>query len=429
MSRSSDLFAQARRYIPGGVNSPVRAYKGVGGEPLFIERACGPFVYDVDGREYVDYVGSWGPMIAGHAHPQVLARVHEALERGLGFGAPTAVEVELARRVCELIPSAEQVRMVSSGTEAAMTAIRLARGYTGRDRVVKFQGCYHGHADSLLVEAGSGVLTLGIPGSPGVPAPLAALTVSLPYNELEPIESVFAEIGGEIAAVIVEPIAGNMSCVPPRPGFLEGLRRLTADHGALLIFDEVITGFRVAAGGAQALYRIAPDLTVLGKILGGGLPVGAVAGPRAIMETLAPTGPVYQAGTLSGNPIAMTAGLATLEVACTPTFHERLAAVTAKLADGLLEAARVRGVPLVINRAPGMFGLFFTEAEAVTDFAGVSGADGARFKRFFHAMLERGVYLPPSAFETCFVSAAHDEAAVERTLAAARDAFAAVAEG
>jgi len=423
MSRSSDLFSEARRYIPGGVNSPVRAFRGVGGEPLFIERAAGAYVYDADGRDYVDYVGSWGPMILGHGAPAVLERVQAALAGGLGFGAPTAIETALARKVCEMVPAAEQVRMLSSGTEAAMTAIRLARGYTGRDRIIKFEGCYHGHADSLLVKAGSGVLTLGIPGSPGVPAALAALTSTLPYNDAAAVDAAMAEFGGDVAAIIVEPIAGNMNCVAPRPGFLESLRSTANKHGALLVFDEVMTGFRVAPGGAQELYGITPDLTVLGKIIGGGLPVGAVAGPRAIMETLAPSGPVYQAGTLSGNPIAMNAGLATLEAVSAEGFHARLAASTARLTEGLREQAARCGVPLVTNQVPGMFGLFFTDAASVTDFTGVMGCDVARFKSFFHAMLDAGVYLAPSAFEACFVSAAHGDAEIERTLSAARKAF------
>ncbi len=428
MTRSSELFEEARHYIPGGVNSPVRAFRSVESEPLFIERANGAYVYDADGHRYVDYVGSWGPMILGHADPDVLRRVTAAIERGLGFGAPTEVETRLARLVCERVPSAEQVRMVNSGTEAAMTAVRLARGYTGRDRIVKFEGCYHGHADSMLVKAGSGVLTLGIPGSPGVPAALAELTLTLPYNEIEPLQELFARSGGEVAAVIVEPVAGNMNCITPRPGFLETLREVTAASGALLIFDEVMTGFRVAAGGAQALYGIDPDLTVLGKIIGGGLPVGALAGPRSIMETLAPTGPVYQAGTLSGNPVAMTAGLATLEALAAPGFYERLAATTTQLVEGLRAEAKRAGVSFVANHVPGMFGLFFTQAATVEDFAGVMGCDVGRFRRFFHSMLEHGVYLAPSAFEAGFVSAAHGESELAATLAAARKAFAEVGD-
>jgi glutamate-1-semialdehyde 2,1-aminomutase len=427
MNRSSALFEEAQAVIPGGVNSPVRAFRGVDGEPLFIERAAGAWVQDVDGRRYVDYVGSWGPMILGHAHSEVVRKVHEALDRGLSFGAPTAVETALAHRICELVPCAEQVRMMSSGTEAAMTAVRLARGYTGRDKIVKFEGCYHGHSDAMLVKAGSGVLTLGIPGSPGVPPAVASLTLTVPYNDIAAVNDVFAQAGEEIAAVLVEPIAGNMNCVLPRAGFLEELRSLTSSHGALLVFDEVITGFRVAAGGAQAMYGVEPDLSVFGKIIGGGLPVGAVAGPRAIMQTLAPTGPVYQAGTLSGNPIAMTAGLATLAIVGEPGFHARLEAITDRIVAGLREAAREAGVPLVTNHAPGMFGLFFSDAGRIDDYTGVMGCDIAQFKRFFRAMLEAGVYLAPSAFEIGFVSAAHDEDAIELTLKAARKAFAAAA--
>ena len=343
MQRSKELFELALESIPGGVNSPVRAFKGVGGDPVFFARGKGAYLYDVDDREYVDYVGSWGPMILGHAHPEVITRVQNAVTRGLGFGAPTEVENELAAKVCALVPSAEQVRMVNSGTEAAMTAIRLARGITGRDKIVKFEGCYHGHADSLLVKAGSGALTLGIPTFPGVPAALAALTVTLDYNDLEQVEATFAEMGEEIAAIIVEPIAGNMNCVPPAAGFLEGLKRVARDAGALLIFDEVMTGFRVAPGGAQALYQIEPDITILGKVVGGGMPVGAIAGPATHLEQLAPTGPIYQAGTLSGNPIAMTAGLATLELVATPGFHDALAKSTARLTDAIREEARLHG--------------------------------------------------------------------------------------
>ncbi|MGE0387335.1 MAG: glutamate-1-semialdehyde 2,1-aminomutase [Gammaproteobacteria bacterium] len=424
MTRSETLFQRALELIPGGVNSPVRAFRGVDGEPPFIASGSGAWITDVDGRRYADYVCSWGPLILGHADPRVISRVHAAIDRGLSFGAPTAVETELAAKVCALVTSAEQVRMVSSGTEAAMTAIRLARGFTGRDRIVKFEGCYHGHADSMLVKAGSGVLTLGIPGSPGVPAALAGLTLTLPYNDAAAVEELFGAIGAEIAAVIVEPIAGNMNCVPPRAGFLETLRRVTEAHGTLLVFDEVITGFRVAAGGAQALYGITPDLSVFGKIIGGGLPVGAIAGPRRIMQSLAPTGPVYQAGTLSGNPIAMTAGLATLEAVSEPGFHDRLAITTGRVVDGLRNAARDAGMAVVLNHAPGLFGLFFNDAERVEDFATVMGSDVAAFKRFFHAMLAEGVYLAPSAFEAGFVSAAHDDEVIEHTLAAARRAFA-----
>ena len=378
---------------------------------------------DVDDREYVDYVGSWGPMILGHAHPEVITRVQNAVTRGLGFGAPTEVENELAAKVCALVPSAEQVRMVNSGTEAAMTAIRLARGITGRDKIVKFEGCYHGHADSLLVKAGSGALTLGIPTSPGVPAALAALTVTLDYNDLEQVEATFAEMGEEIAAIIVEPIAGNMNCVPPAAGFLEGLKRVARDAGALLIFDEVMTGFRVAPGGAQALYQIEPDITILGKVVGGGMPVGAIAGPATHLEQLAPTGPIYQAGTLSGNPIAMTAGLATLELVATPGFHDALAKSTARLIDAIREEASYMGIALTTNSVPGMFGLFLTDQTRITSFADVMRCDTSLFQRFFHNMLDRGVYLAPSAFEVGFVSAAHSDEVIDKTLSAVRQAF------
>ena len=423
MQRSKELFELALESIPGGVNSPVRAFKGVGGDPVFFARGKGAYLYDVDDREYVDYVGSWGPMILGHAHPEVITRVQNAVTRGLGFGAPTEVENELAAKVCALVPSAEQVRMVNSGTEAAMTAIRLARGITGRDKIVKFEGCYHGHADSLLVKAGSGALTLGIPTSPGVPAALAALTVTLDYNDLEQVEATFAEMGEEIAAIIVEPIAGNMNCVPPAAGFLEGLKRVARDAGALLIFDEVMTGFRVAPGGAQALYQIEPDITILGKVVGGGMPVGAIAGPATHLEQLAPTGPIYQAGTLSGNPIAMTAGLATLELVATPGFHDALAKSTARLIDAIREEASYMGIALTTNSVPGMFGLFLTDQTRITSFADVMRCDTSLFQRFFHNMLDRGVYLAPSAFEVGFVSAAHSDEVIDKTLSAVRQAF------
>ncbi len=417
------LFEQACRFIPGGVNSPVRAFRGVGGEPVFFASASGAWVTAHDGRRFIDYVGSWGPMILGHADPQVIAVVQQTAARGLSFGAPTEIETELARRVCELVPSIELVRMVSSGTEATMSAIRLARGYTGRDKIVKFEGCYHGHSDSLLVKAGSGALTLGVPTSPGVPAALAAHTVTLTYNDTQDLEVCFAKIGGEIACVIVEPVAGNMNCVPPAPGFLQRMRELCTQHGVLLIFDEVMTGFRVALGGAQALYGIRPDLTTLGKIIGGGMPVGAFGGRRDIMERLAPLGPVYQAGTLSGNPVAMAAGLATLAGVSAPGFHERLAAHTRQLVDGLEAAAREAGVPFTTNHVCGMFGMFFTDGGPVTGFAQVMACDVERFRRFFHAMLAEGVYLAPSAYEAGFVSAAHGEAEIAATIEAARRAL------
>jgi glutamate-1-semialdehyde 2,1-aminomutase len=427
MSRSHDLFAAAQRCIPGGVNSPVRAFRGVGGEPVFFERAEGAYLYDADGKRYIDYVGSWGPMILGHAHPEVIAAVAERIGRGLSFGAPTELETRMAEKVCELVPSMDLVRMVSSGTEATMSAIRLARGYTGRDKLVKFEGCYHGHADSLLVKAGSGALTLGAPSSPGVPAALAALTLTLSYNDLDQVRDTFAQAGKEIACVIVEPVAGNMNCIPPVPGFLEGLRELCDRHGAVLIFDEVMTGFRVARGGAQELYGVRPDLTTLGKVIGGGMPVGAFGGRREIMERIAPLGPVYQAGTLSGNPVAMAAGLKTLELLCAPGFYERLSARTAALVDGLLATAKDAGVPLSANQAGGMFGIFFTADAPVTSYAQATACDQARFRGFYHAMLERGVYLAPSAFEAGFVSAAHSATDIDATLTAAAAAFAAVA--
>jgi glutamate-1-semialdehyde 2,1-aminomutase len=401
----------------------VRAFRAVGGEPVFIERASGAYVFDADGQRYIDYVGSWGPMILGHAHPAVIAAVQQRAALGLSFGAPTEIETHLARKVCELMPSIEMVRMVSSGTEATMSAIRLARGFTGRDRIIKFEGCYHGHSDSLLVKAGSGALTFGVPTSPGVPKELVAHTLTLAYNDVEQLQRVFGELGGSIAAVIIEPVAGNMNCVPPAPGFLQALRELCDRHGTILIFDEVMTGFRVALGGAQALYGIKPDLTTLGKIVGGGMPVGAFGGRRDIMEKIAPLGPVYQAGTLSGNPVAMAAGLTTLEHICAPGFHQRLEQSTQQLMKGLEQAAAAAGVPLVTNQVCGMFGLFFTTLPAVRSFAEVMACDGARFNKFFHAMLAAGVYLAPSAFEAGFVSAAHGPAEIEATVAAAARIF------
>ncbi len=419
MTRSHELFQRARRHIPGGVNSPVRAFKGVGGEPVFFERGEGPYLWDVDGRRYIDYVGSWGPMILGHAHPDVVAAVQETAARGLGFGAPTEIEIEMADLVCELVPSMDLVRMVNSGTEATMSAIRLARGFTGRDKIVKFEGCYHGHSDSLLVKAGSGALTLGVPTSPGVPVALAEHTITLEYNNLDQVREAFAHVGGQIAAVIVEPVAGNMNCVPPAPGFLEGLREICDQYESVLIFDEVMTGFRVALGGAQALYDVRPDLTTLGKVLGGGMPVGAFGGRREIMEQIAPLGPVYQAGTLSGNPVAMAAGLATLRHVMQPGFHEALAEQTRRLTDGILERAERHGVPMTANAVGGMFGLFFTDRDEVRNFYDVSQCDIDRFRLFFHGMLEAGVYLAPSAYEAGFVSAAHGDAEIEATLEAA----------
>ncbi len=419
MRRSHDLFVRAQQTIPGGVNSPVRAFKGVGGDPVFVERAEGPYLYDVDGRRYVDYVGSWGPMILGHAHPDVVAAVQEAARRGLSYGAPTELEIEMAERVCMLVPSVERVRMVNSGTEATMSAIRLARGFTGRDAIVKFEGCYHGHGDALLVKAGSGALTLGVPSSPGIPADLARHTLTLPYNDIDAVRDTFARMGDQIACIIVEPVAGNMNCVPPVTGFLEGLREVCDASGALLIFDEVMTGFRVGLGGAQARYGVQPDLTTLGKVIGGGMPVGAFGGRRDIMEHLAPVGPVYQAGTLSGNPLAMTAGLKTLELISAPGFFEDLERRTATLVDSILAAAGAAGVPMTANRVGGMFGLFFTAAKRVSNFEQVTACDLEAFQRFFHGMLNEGVYLAPSAFEAGFVSAAHDDAVLERTTQAA----------
>ncbi|HHB12762.1 MAG TPA: glutamate-1-semialdehyde-2,1-aminomutase [Chromatiales bacterium] len=420
MSRSHDLFVRAQHSIPGGVNSPVRAFKGVGGDPVFVERAEGAYLYDVDGRRYVDYVGSWGPMILGHAHPAVVEAVREAAARGLSYGAPTALEVEMAEKVCSLVPSVEMVRMVNSGTEATMSAIRLARGFTGRDTIVKFEGCYHGHEDALLVKAGSGALTLGVPSSPGVPADLARHTLTLPYNDLDAVRDTFARMGDEIACIIVEPVAGNMNCVPPVPGFLEGLREVCDASGALLVFDEVMTGFRVGLGGAQARYGVIPDLTTLGKVIGGGMPVGAFGGRRDVMEHLAPVGPVYQAGTLSGNPLAMTAGLKTLELISTPGFFDELEARTARLVDGVLAAATDAGIPMTANRVGGMFGLFFTEASEVRNFEQVTACDLDRFRRFFHGMLDGGVYLAPSAYEAGFVSAVHGDAELTHTVETAR---------
>ncbi|SFN16799.1 glutamate-1-semialdehyde 2,1-aminomutase [Izhakiella capsodis] len=424
MSKSEKLFAQAQQLIPGGVNSPVRAFTGVGGVPLFIERANGAYLYDADDNAYIDYVGSWGPMVLGHNHPAIRNAVIEAATHGLSFGAPTAMEVDMARLVTELVPSMDMVRMVNSGTEATMSAIRLARGFTGRDKLIKFEGCYHGHADHLLVKAGSGALTLGQPNSPGVPADFAKHTLTCTYNDLSSVRAAFTQHPHEIACIIVEPVAGNMNCIPPEPAFLPGLRRLCDEFGALLIIDEVMTGFRVALGGAQEWYDVTPDLTCLGKIIGGGMPVGAFGGRRDIMMALAPTGPVYQAGTLSGNPIAMAAGYACLNELKQTGVYETLTGLTNQLAQGLLDAAKEHGIPLVVNNVGGMFGLFFTEAERVTCYADVTRCDVERFKRFFHLMLEQGVYLAPSAFEAGFMSLAHNEQDINDTVAAARRVFA-----
>jgi glutamate-1-semialdehyde 2,1-aminomutase len=421
MTKSQDLFERAQRRIPGGVNSPVRAFRAVGGTPLFFERASGAYLWDADGNRYIDYVGSWGPMLAGHTHPAVVEAVQEAASRALSFGAPTAAEVELAELLCGLVPSMDLVRLVSSGTEATMTALRLARGFTGRSLIVKFEGCYHGHADALLVKAGSGALTFGNPSSAGVPAEVAAATVVLDYNDTAQVKQLFAARGREVAGVIVEPVAGNMNLVLPAPGFLEALREQCARHGAVLIFDEVMTGWRVAAGGAQARYGIKPDLTTLGKVIGGGLPLGAVGGRREIMEKLAPLGPVYQAGTLSGNPIAVAAGLATLKAVA--GVQDGVEATTRRLVEGLMEQARRTGVPFSAQCIGSMFGVYF-RAAAPTSFAEVMQCDKERFNRFFHQMLARGVYLAPSAYEAGFVSAAHSKEDIEATLAAAREAFA-----
>ncbi|WP_296591455.1 glutamate-1-semialdehyde 2,1-aminomutase [Methylophaga sp.] len=416
---NQQLFLQAQKHIPGGVNSPVRAFKGVGGDPVFFSSAKGAWLTDVEGKNYIDYIGSWGPMIAGHAHPQVIEAVQQMCVNGLGYGAPTAIETEMADLLCELVPSMEMVRMVSSGTEATMSAIRLARGHTGRDKIVKFEGCYHGHADSLLVKAGSGALTLGEPSSAGVPKAIAEHTITLRYNDMESVKQCFAEIGDQVACIIVEPVAGNMNCIPPIPGFLEGLREVCDQYGSLLIFDEVMTGFRVALGGAQQHYGIKPDLTTLGKVVGGGLPVGAFGGRKDVMHSIAPLGPVYQAGTLSGNPVAMAAGLATLKLVQQPGFHDRLSQQTAKLANGLKQKADAAGIPMSINYVGGMFGFFFTEEDNIEFFEQVTQCDQERFKKFYHGMLDRGVYLAPSAFEAGFVSAAHGDDEIEATLAAA----------
>ena len=423
MTEATVLFSDAKQFIPGGVNSPVRSFSGVGGTPVFIDHANGAYIYDSSGKRYIDYVGSWGPMILGHAHPDVIVAVKQAAEKGLSFGAPTEIETQMAGRVCELMPSIDLVRMVSSGTEATMSAIRLARGYTGRDKIVKFEGCYHGHSDSLLVKAGSGALTFGVPSSPGVPASVAADTITLTYNDSESVSKLFAEIGEQIAGIIVEPVAGNMNCIPPVPGFLETLRQVCDQYNSVLIFDEVMTGFRVGLNGAQGHYSIKPDLTTLGKIIGGGMPVGAFGGQLKIMECLAPLGPVYQAGTLSGNPVAMAAGLKTLELISRPGFYETLTAKTGKLTDGLKERARQAGIPLTTNSVGGMFGLFFSPEQQVTSFAQVMQCDQALFKKFFHAMLDAGVYLAPSAFEAGFVSMAHSDEDLDKTLDIAEAVF------
>jgi glutamate-1-semialdehyde 2,1-aminomutase len=424
MTISQDLFARAQASIPGGVNSPVRAFNGVGGTPLFITKAEGPYTFDADDNKYIDYVGSWGPMILGHNHPQIKQAVLDAVENGLSYGAPTETEILMAEKVKELVPSIEKVRMVSSGTEATMSAIRLARGYTGRDKILKFEGCYHGHADSLLVKAGSGALTMGVPNSPGIPADFAKHTLTVSFNNLDEVKAIFEQYKDEIACIIVEPVAGNMNCIPPLPGFLEGLREVCDKHGSVLIFDEVMTGFRVALGGAQQYYNIQPDLTCLGKVIGGGMPVGAFGGKQAIMDYIAPVGPVYQAGTLSGNPIAMAAGLKALELLSEEGLHAQLEAKSKALCDGFQQAANEAGIPLTTNYAGGMFGFFFTEAQSVNSFQQATECNLERFKQFFHLMLEEGVYLAPSAFEAGFVSTMHTEQDIQNTIDAAKRAFA-----
>ncbi len=422
MSSNHEMFQRAQALMPGGVNSPVRAFKSVGGEPFFTERADGAYLWDVEGKRYIDYVGSWGPMIVGHNHPAVREAVAKAIGNGLSFGTPCPAEITMAETISKLVPSIEVSRMVNSGTEATMSAIRLARGFTGRSRIIKFEGCYHGHADAFLVKAGSGALTLGVPTSPGVPKALADLTLTLPFNNFEAATRMFDEVGSDIAGLIVEPVPGNMNCVPPHDGYLQHLRELCTKHGALLIFDEVMTGFRVALGGAQAHYGISPDLTTLGKIIGGGMPVGAYGGRREIMNQIAPAGPVYQAGTLSGNPVAMAAGLAMLELIQAPGFHVELSRRTQLLVDGLQALADAEGIPFTTTRVGGMFGLFFSN-EKVESYAQATACDTSRFNRFFQAMLEGGVFLAPSAYEAGFMSMAHDEQIIADTLRVAREAF------
>jgi glutamate-1-semialdehyde 2,1-aminomutase len=424
-TRNQELFERAQQHIPGGVNSPVRAFRAVGGTPVFFSRGAGSRAWDADDKEYIDYVGSWGPLIAGHAHPDVLKAVQEAAARGLSFGAPTETEIEMAELLCKLVPSMQQVRLVSSGTEATMSAIRLARGFTGRNKIIKFEGCYHGHADFLLVKAGSGALTFGNPSSAGVPAEVAAQTVVLDYNDVPGLEKAFNEIGNEIAALIVEPVAGNMNLIAPKPEFLQAMRELCTKHGAVLIFDEVMTGFRVGLGSAQGRYGITPDLTTLGKVIGGGMPVGAFGGQKEIMQKIAPLGPVYQAGTLSGNPVAVAAGLATLKLVQAPGFYDRLSTMTQRVIDGLALAAKEHGIAFSAQHVGGMFGLYFSDAPPQS-YAEAMQCDKDTFNRFFHAMLDEGIYLAPSAFEAGFVSAAHSGADIDQTIAAARKVFAAL---
>jgi glutamate-1-semialdehyde 2,1-aminomutase len=424
MDRSSTLFNEAKNYIPGGVNSPVRAFKGVGGEPIYFERGEGAYLYDVDGNKYIDYVGSWGPMILGHSNPSIVDAVRAELDKGLGFGAPTEIETSLAKKICQLMPSIELVRMVSSGTEATMSAIRLARGYTKRDKIVKFEGCYHGHSDSLLVKAGSGALTLGVPTSPGVPNDLAKHTLTLEYNNLDSVKALFSKMGEEVGCIIVEPVAGNMNCIPPKEGFLQGLRKLCDDYGSLLIFDEVMTGFRVALGGAQTYYGVKPDLTTLGKVIGGGLPVAAFGGRHEVMNEIAPLGPIYQAGTLSGNPLSMASGLAMLSVLeADDSFYQNLSDSTEYLVNGIVAAASTNNVSMTSNNVGGMFGLFFSSEEKVTNFSQASNCDIELFKKFYKSMIRQGVYFAPSAYECGFLSAAHTKNELDQTINAALTAF------
>ncbi|WP_299775184.1 glutamate-1-semialdehyde 2,1-aminomutase [uncultured Pseudoteredinibacter sp.] len=424
MNRSEQLFQEAQQCIPGGVNSPVRAFRAVGGTPVFFEKALGAYTFDADGKQYIDYVQSWGPMIVGHSHPEVIAAVIEKLQLGLSFGAPTEIETQLAEKLCALMPGMDMVRFVNSGTEATMSAIRLARGFTGRDKIIKFEGCYHGHSDSLLIKAGSGALTMGVPSSPGVPAALAEHTVTLSYNDIAGVEQAFAEIGEQVAGVIVEPVAGNMNCVPPIPGFLECLRAQCDKYGSVLIIDEVMTGFRVSHTGAQGHYGVQADLTTLGKVMGGGMPVGAFGGKREIMEYIAPLGPVYQAGTLSGNPVAMAAGMKTLELISAEGFYEPIFKRTEALVKGLKERAAAVGIPFTTNHVGSMWGGFFTEADTITNFQQVMACDGERFNKFFHGMLDEGVYLAPASYEAGFMSAAHTDADIDATLNAAEKVFA-----
>ena len=427
MNRSTTLFNEAKDFIPGGVNSPVRAFNGVGGDPIFFDRGEGAYLYDVDGNKYIDYVGSWGPMILGHANPIIIDAVKAVLDKGLGFGAPTEIETSLAKKVCQIVPSIELVRMVSSGTEATMSAIRLARGFTGRDKILKFEGCYHGHSDSLLVKAGSGALTLGVPTSPGVPSDLAKHTLTLEYNNLEVVEDLFLEMGEEIGCIIVEPIAGNMNCIPPKEGFLEGLRKICDKYETVLIFDEVMTGFRVALGGAQEVYNVTPDLTALGKVIGGGLPVAAFGGRRDIMNQIAPIGPIYQAGTLSGNPLSMASGLAMLTaLEEDKSFYKNLGRRAEYLVQGIISEAKARDIQMTSNCVGGMFGMFFSNEEKVTNFSQASSCNIELFKKFFQEMIKQGVYFAPSAYEAGFLSNAHTDEDLDKTISAASAAFAVI---